>query len=723
MAQTRTSAREGDAGKDQPTSIGGGGAEAPSASNQTSGQITVQPEASQTPIIQPEVASPQPAPASPGAAPPQPAPASPGAAPPQPAPASPGAAMGPARGAMPREVKPRKVELLISVRPGTNLNPASRAASVLGTLSTFSDVEIVGTIKPSGASLFSNGNNASSSDVHVARTTQERALALQMSAAATPDVIAEPNHQLIHLADLTPQFAGVPQGLPTIAPTSTTLQFRVLGDNGHPLDKAVILVYGSGFPVQAQTDAQGMATLTLSDTTANVQALYVKPFANFWERWIWNPALNDAEVNTVTVRPLGTFQPAAFPGNPFLGWGQRLMGLDQQAATTLTGQGVRVAIVDSGCDNRHPALTHIQIGRDYTNVDPAGNPDQQSWTVDTMSHGTHCAGVIAGNGQNGIRGFAPAAEVHILKLFPGGAFDSLIRALKYAIDNQIDVINCSLGSDQSSEIVQSWMEQARQAGVAVVVAAGNSAGPVQFPASLPSVLSVSAVGQQGDYPDDTYHAQTLSNLIGVNGVFAAKFTCFGPQVKVCGPGVAIISCIPGGGYAAWDGTSMAAPHLAGCIAVVAAHHPSFANRAAPRNADRVDRLFQTVMAAASPVGLSPIYEGVGLPSVAAAFQSAGASPQISTGVTPQSASPGQLQPDLRSLFRSGETGPVWSTLAASPPPQSATPGQNLSSLVEPIVMNVLSALSASQYMSPQAAGPDQQLQGASTGSQWWPRPR
>ena len=637
--------------------VGGASPQTGTASPQVGG-ASPQPSAAS-----PQVggASPQPSAASPqvGGASPQPSAASPqvGAASSQPAAASPQLTTAASPGPAPQDVqlKQKKIEFLVSVRPAGNLSPAERTLSVLDALTAMPDVEIVHSIKPSGSAVFSSGPGANSADVIVARTTQERGLALQLSAAATPDVIVEPNHRLIHLANLTPQLAGLPPtGLSAVA--STSVQFRVVDENSQPLEKALVVMYGSGFPVSAQTDAAGMVGLTLSGAIDSVQAIYVKPFANYWERFIWNPALSGSGVNTISLQLLASFQPAAFSRNQFLGWGQKLMGLDQQTASGLTGLGVRVAIIDSGCDNRHPALTHIQIGRDYTNPDAAGNPNEQSWTIDTMSHGTHCAGVIAGNGQNGIRGFAPAAEIHILKLFEGGAFDSLIRALKYAIDNQIHVINCSLGSDQSSELVQSWMEQARQAGVAVVVAAGNSAGPVQFPASVPGVLSVSAIGQQGDFPADTYHAQTIvPNRIGVNGVFAAKFTCFGPQVKVCGPGVAIISSVPGGGYAAWDGTSMAAPHLTGLTALIAAHHPAFANTAAPRNAIWVDRLFQTVIAAASSVGIDPNYAGAGLPSAVAAFQQPAMQAATQAPTWTQQMAPNQSQPGLENIIRQAVT--------------------------------------------------------------------
>jgi subtilisin len=517
------------------------------------------------------------------------------------------------------EVVPGRVEFLVAVRPSVGLHPAA-TDMMISALGAMPDVEIVNRIEAGEHTALAAGGANGSGDVIVVRTSLQRGLELQMT--ADPTVVVERNHALVHMAAVDPPFSGMPGSLPYIAPATCELQFKVVDDRREPLKEAVIVLYGGGFPVQAETDASGMATLKLFGESLNgVQAIYVKPIADFWEKWILAPTLGEGEVNTISVEPLSAFHATDVEKKGFVGWGQRLMGVDTVAARNWTGQGARVAIIDSGCDNRHPALGHIRIGRDYTNVNADGEPDESTWSVDTVSHGTHCAGIIAGNGQTGIRGFAPAAEVHILKAFPGGAFDTLIRALQYAIDNQIDVVNCCLGTSYSSEIVQHWLEQARQAGVAVVVAAGNSAGPVQFPASSASAFSVAAIGQHGQFPADTYHAQNIPigpGLIGVNGIFAAKFSSFGPQIRACAPGVAIVSSVPGGGYAAWDGTSMAAAHVAGLATLVAAHHPAVKD--SPRNAARVDRLFQAVLAATTPVGLNPYYEGAGLPSLTAAFQ-------------------------------------------------------------------------------------------------------
>jgi subtilisin family serine protease len=424
---------------------------------------------------------------------------------------------------------------------------------------------------------------------------------------------------------------------------STPVQIKVVALGGSPISRAAITLFGKGYPQHAVTDDNGLATLSVfGGDCRTVTYLYVKPYSGYWECWQEKPHLEFEAVNTVVLKPL---DPAVdLPGG--LGWGQRLMGLDQLGGERFTGEGAKIAIIDSGCDTQHQALNHIKKGYDFTNPDAVAAAS--SWTNDTMGHGTHCAGIIAGNGR-GMRGFAPKADIHILKLFEGGAFDALMAALAYAAREGIDVVNCSLGSEEISEAVMVRLEQARQAGVAVIVAAGNSAGQVQFPARLPNVLAVSAIGRTGAFPQDSYHAETIPEPgtpgvnIGQNGLFAARFSCFGPEVDVCAPGVAIISTVPGGAYAAWDGTSMAAPHITGLAALVAAHHPAFANNAMPRDASRVDNLFQIVLSIAKSVGLAREYAGAGLP--------AGGSFAAVNGQLPAAPANQALPPDFESKIR------------------------------------------------------------------------
>jgi subtilisin len=553
-------------------------------------------------------------------------------------PGDPGSAAG--RGVGISDVQSRKVQYMFAARDRVGLTtlgagplPTYDANQVFDALSHMPEVEVIRRIKPSGLATLSAGPQVSR-DIVVAVTTPEQGLYLQ--SIAHPGMIVERDYLLKHLAGLAPQFAGQPQAPLQTIPVNADVKFHVQDAAGNPLSNAEVYIYTEdGSQDQAISDASGDATLTIAGGYLNkVLALYVKPFANYWEKFVSRPALESAKTNIVTLRPLADFKEAGFPANPFYGWGQRLMSLNR-TDSTLTGRGIKIAIIDSGCDNNHPALRQIRIGCDYTTLDPNGNPDPRSWNTDSMGHGTHCAGMIAGNGENNhIRGFCPEAEIHILKLFPGGAFNNLVAALQYCIDNQIDVVNCSLGSDARSEIVQQELTRAREAGVAVVVAAGNSSGAVQFPALVPGVMCVSAIGQEGQFPDDTYHAQTARpGSVLVNGLFAAKFSCYGPEVKVCAPGVAVISSVPGG-YSALDGTSMAAPAITGLAGLIAAHHPDFAGRRMPGNAGQVDRLFQLVIGLAQPIGLNPLIGGAGLPTTPRDF-TAGTGLQ-QPGVTPPS---------------------------------------------------------------------------------------
>ena len=127
-------------------------------------------------------------------------------------------------------------EYLVSVRSGSVVNPQARVLSVLDTLKAMPDVEVLHTIKPSGFNLLST-DGSGGVDIHVIRTTTERAAALQASAASTPDVLIEPNHRLQHLGQLFPRPPCDPDGffghfwLPSrrsrsSSPTSRATPFR-----------------------------------------------------------------------------------------------------------------------------------------------------------------------------------------------------------------------------------------------------------------------------------------------------------------------------------------------------------------------------------------------------------------------------------------------------------------------------------------------------------------
>jgi subtilisin family serine protease len=150
--------------------------------------------------------------------------------------------------------------------------------------------------------------------------------------------------------------------------------------------------------------------------------------------------------------------------------------------------------------------------------------------------------------------------------------------------------------------------------VACIVAAGNSGGPVQYPGSSPNVFTVSALGKLGEFPPQSWEAQQLSQaLLSPEGFFSPAFTCFGPQVKACAPGVAVISTVPNNTFEPQSGTSMAAPHVTGMAALVLAHTPSL--RSIPRGAVRVQQLFEVLRSASSPLNLGPGRTGFGLPTL------------------------------------------------------------------------------------------------------------
>ena len=481
--------------------------------------------------------------------------------------ANPGAGSGASGTPTTRHIGPRPGQFMVSSRqvPGLALLSDDVIAQ---SLANAPGVEIVKTIKPPTALGLQSADSTATGSMIVARMTHDRAQLLQSQAGAR--LVVEHDAPLTFGLDPGPQLALPNPGVIIPFGNGFKTVIEVHGPNG-PLAGADVFVFGTMLPAQGTTDASGRANISVTgESPDTIRAIYVKPKTDHWDLWIQSPSLVPDSVNTVVVKPLGALL-TGFPERQLLGWGQRAMGLDQMPAS-YDGAGIKIAIVDSGAAQ----TTHRNLNKVGPGFDVVGN-NRNTWTNDTVGHGSHVAGVVGGSAAgSGVRGFAPAAEIHVLRIFPGARFSDLVGALDYCVENGIDVVNMSLGGGEPSKIVEERLIKAKSMGVACIIAAGNSGGPVQFPASTPHALAVSAIGKQGEFPSDSFHAtQPLAGFENRQGYFPAKFSCFGPEIDVCAPGVAIVSSLPPDDFGAWDGTSMAAPHVTGLAALVLAHHPDF----------------------------------------------------------------------------------------------------------------------------------------------------
>lgn len=194
-----------------------------------------------------------------------------------------------------------------------------------------------------------------------------------------------------------------------------------------------------------------------------------------------------------------------------------------EAWYTTRGEGSRVAVLDTGIDESHPALqSRIESVADFSGRTKDG--------ADQVGHGTHVSGTIAGDGTC-LYGVAPDAKILSGKVCDerGCSSTAVVKGIDWAIGEKASVISMSLGGPIATPLQLKATERAEAAGVVVVAASGNDGVKrISYPANYPNVISVGAVEKSGS----TYKR--------------AQFSQYGAGLDIVAPGVDVLSAVPQG---------------------------------------------------------------------------------------------------------------------------------------------------------------------------------
>ncbi len=344
----------------------------------------------------------------------------------------------------------------------------------------------------------------------------------------------------------------------------------------------------------------------------------------------------DPAVGSVNLDPTVVFHAVPASTRRLFQAGTANKGLDAIGASRawrevgVTGTSVTIGTIDTGVDARHPALAGKVVGwRDIVGGRPA--------PYDDHGHGTHTAGtLVGGDARSAPLGVAPGAKLLVAKGIPAsglGAGSDILAAAEWLADPDGNpatadfpqVISNSWGevTDPNDSWFRPMLRRWRALGIVPVFAAGNAgpgSGSVGSPSGYPEALAVGAVdGDRGVADFSSRGPVAWQNRDGL-GPAAGPV----PKPDLAGPGVGIVSSVPGGGYLSYSGTSVAAPHVAGVAALMRSANPSL-------TAAAVERILRSTAKDVGPPGRdSETGEGV-VDALAATLRAArlpGASPRV-----------------------------------------------------------------------------------------------
>lgn len=261
---------------------------------------------------------------------------------------------------------------------------------------------------------------------------------------------------------------------------------------------------------------------------------------------------------TEFIEPNYIYQSSEVPNDPDYSKQWNLRSINVESAWDETkGSGITVAVIDTGI-SPVPDLKDTQFVKGYDFV------NDRIEAFDDAGHGTHVAGTIAQSTNNGygVAGIAYEASLMPLKVLSasgGGTVADIAEAIRFAADNDADIINMSLGGPGESKLMEEAINYAHQKGVVLVAAAGNAnQNSASYPARYPHVIGVAALDSAG---------------------IKAPYSNFGAGVDISAPGGSETGKIlqetidpetSEAVFIGYQGTSMAAPHVAGVAALVKA---------------------------------------------------------------------------------------------------------------------------------------------------------